>query len=110
MASLFRERRKTARVTVPPGVRLERLLIVTVRVLDISAKGVMMASGQPLTVGQIAKLRMKLAYQPIEANIEVWRVVPADGPTRSYRIAARFVGLDEATSRIVKQFVAERQR
>ncbi len=105
------ERRRERRVTVPAGVaHAEWPLAITVRVVDIAAGGVLLASPVPLDPGQEARLKMRLGDRPVEADIEVNRSVMPGGGKRGYDIGARFVAAGESLRRTLKQFLASGER
>ena len=98
------ERRRFARVTVR-DLNSERRVSMSVRVRDISLSGVLMLASRPLEEGQYGHLSTRFGAQPLEADIEVRRVSTTRDDRGAYRIAARFVGLDEAARRTMRQFL-----
>jgi hypothetical protein len=97
-------------VTVSAGVRIERPVVMSARLLDIGKRGVLIASSQPLEVGQVAQLSARLGSRAVEASIEVRRVSRAREGTEGYCIGARFVGLDAAALEVLEQFLADGHR
>jgi c-di-GMP-binding flagellar brake protein YcgR len=84
-------------------------MALTVRLVDISAGGVLLSSTQKLNIGQRARLRTTLGADPFNAEIEVRRV--ADGSLEGngrgrYRVGAVFASLDEAATRSVDHFLS----
>ncbi len=106
MREAFLERRRGPRVTLShDGVRSERALAMSVRLLDIGMNGVLLASSHPFEVGQHARMSTRLGNCTIDADVVVRRVSHVGGD-QGYRIGARFVSLDEATRLAMQQFVA----
>ncbi len=110
MAEGFVDRRREPRVTVSADVRSERPLAVSVRLIDIGLSGVLMASSLPFQVGQFARLSARLGDRAIDTDIEIRRVSPRRDEKGGYAIGARFVSLDEATRRVMQQFLAAGNR
>jgi len=106
MVESFLERRHGLRVRVDGGIRSDRAFAVSVRVLDIGATGVLLASSQSFEVGQHARMSARLGDRQIEAEVVVRRVDAAGGDKGGYKIGARFVSLDEATRHTLQQFLA----
>jgi hypothetical protein len=109
MSEAFLERRREPRVPVTDDQRVGIPLAATVRLMDISASGVLISSSQRLTVGQRARLHTTLGSDPFNAEVEVCRVAEAgrDGSGRgSYRIGASFTRLDEAATRSMNHFLS----
>ena len=84
-------------------------MALTVRLVDISAGGVLLSSSQKLNIGQRAKLRTRLGTDPFNVEIEVRRV--ADGSLEGngrgrYRVGAVFTSLDEVATRSVSRFLS----
>ena len=99
------ERRREPRFAVPAGgAQAARYFTVSVRVVDLAASGVLLASPVPLEVGQGGLLRLRLVDEPIEANIAVRRVATLVGQTQGYHIGARFVALSESVRLAMKKF------
>ena len=103
------ERRREPRVPMTDGPNVGLPMGLTVRLVDISAGGVLLSSSQRMQVGQRARLRTTLGAEPFNVEIEVRRVAEGgpDGATRGrYRVGAVFTGLDEAASRSVNHFLS----
>ena len=107
MTEGFLERRRAPRVAVAPGSGMGVPTALTVRVLDISASGVLISSPQKVNVGQRAPLQLSLGGEPLNVDVEVRRV--ADGTQEMgrnrYRLGAAFVAPDEYTRRSVQHFL-----
>jgi hypothetical protein len=107
MTEAFLERRRAPRVAVATGAHVSAPTALTVRLLDISANGVLMSSPQKMSVGQRARLQVTLGGEPLNVEVEVSRV--ADGTQEigrhRYRLGARFVSPDEYARRSVQHFL-----
>ena len=78
-----------------------------VRVVDISAAGVLLHSTQPLGVGSRGALRLSLAGKPFAADVLVERVIGGTGPAEGYRIGAKFVSINAEHLNVIERFVAQ---
>ena len=106
-AEFFVERRLAPRRKVTGGVRSDRAVAVSVRVLDIGPSGILVMSSMAFEVGQCARLTTRFGDRAIDADVEVRRVLaPRDG-SGTYRIGARFISLSEEARRAMKQFLAD---
>jgi hypothetical protein len=84
-------------------------MALTVRLVDISAGGVLLSSSQKMALGRRARLHTTLGADPFNVEVEVRRL--ADGSLESngrgrYRIGAVFTTLDEASGRSVNRFLS----
>ena len=103
------ERRREPRVPMRDDQKVGLPTALTVRLVDISAGGVLISSSQKMNIGQRARLRTTLGADPFNAEIEVRRVAEAgsDGNGRGrFRIGAVFTSLDEAAKRSVNHFLS----
>jgi hypothetical protein len=110
MADAFLERRRTPRVRVGDDRHLALPQALTVRVVDISNSGVLLASPQRLEVGQRARLQATLGREALSVEVEVRRVVEGlqEGYGRGrFRVGAVFVAPDEAARRSVQGFLRD---
>jgi len=108
MSDAFLERRREPRVPMKDGERVGQPTGLTVRLMDISADGVLLFSPQKLHVGQKARLRTTLGADPFNAELEVRRVADAGSATvgrGGYRIGAVFTGMDEMSGRSMRYFL-----
>ena len=108
MAEALLERRREPRVPMRDDQTVGLPLGLTVRLLDISANGVLLFSSQALSFGQRATLRTMLGADPFNVDIEVRRVSAggaSGAPGGGYRVGATFVGLDEKANRSVRRFL-----
>lgn len=109
MSQAFLERRREPRVPMKDDHVVGLPMALTVRLVDISAGGVLLTSSQRMNIGQRARLHTTLGTDPLNVEVEVRRVADgnADGTGRGrYRIGAVFTTLDEASSRSVNQFLS----
>ncbi len=103
------ERRREPRVPIRGDQKVGLPMALTVRLVDISAGGVLLSSSQKMNIGQRARLRTTLGADPFNAEIEVRRVADGslDGNDRGrYRLGAVFTSLDEAATRSVAHFLS----
>ena len=102
------ERRHEPRVPMRDGETVSVPTGLTVRLVDISANGVLFFSPQKLSLGQKARLRTTLGADPFNVDLEVRRVAngrSAGSPGGGYRIGAAFTAMDEASDRSVRRFL-----
>ena len=110
MADAFLDRRRTPRVTVGGDQELGVPMALTVRVVDISASGVLISSPQRMTIGQRARLRTTLGTKPLNVEVEVRRIAEyhGEGNTRGrYRLGAVFVNPDDVARESVHYFLRD---
>jgi len=92
---------------MPAGTHVAVPVPLTVRLIDISASGVLISSPQRMEVGQRARLQLTLGGEPLNVEVEVKRV--AVGPEaigrNRYRLGASFVTPNEYARRSVEQFL-----
>jgi hypothetical protein len=107
MTEAILERRREPRIPMRADDSAGLPLGLTVRLVDISTSGVLLASPQALELGQRARLSTTLGTGSVNVNIEVRRVSPGGDPGRAggYRIGASFVDPDGASARSVSQFL-----
>jgi hypothetical protein len=109
MSQAYLERRREPRVPMQSDQRIGLPMALTVRLVDISAGGVLLSSSQKMSIGQRARLRTTLGSDPFTAEIEVRRVADAglEGNGRGrFRVGAVFTGLDESAARSVNHFLS----
>jgi c-di-GMP-binding flagellar brake protein YcgR len=109
MPEAYLDRRRDPRVPMGGDQQVGLPMALTVRLVDISAGGVLLSSSQKLNVGQRARLRTSLGADPFNVEIEVRRVAEGggDGNGRGrYRVGAVFTALDEAANRSVSHFLS----
>lgn len=109
MPDAILERRREMRVPMKEDERIGLPAGLTVRLVDISAGGILLFSPQKLHVGQKARLRTTLGADPFNVDLEVRRVADA-GPSAAgrggYRVGAVFTEMDEASGRSVRHFLS----
>jgi c-di-GMP-binding flagellar brake protein YcgR len=77
-----------------------------VRVVDISASGVLLHSTRPLHIGQTGALRFSLGGQPFAADVQVRRVTTA--PTADgFRIGVKFLAVTPEHRQVIERFIAQ---
>jgi hypothetical protein len=108
MSEAFLERRREPRVPMGDDQKVGLPMALTVRLVDISAGGVLLASSQKMSIGQRARLHTTLGADPFNAEVEVRRVADGlEGNGRGrYRIGAVFMALDDVSSRCVNHFLS----
>ena len=113
MSDAFLDRRRTPRVPVGVEHQVGVPVALSVRLLDISASGVLISSPQKMTIGQRARLRTTLGAQALNVEVEVRRVAEhvaqgGNGNGRGhYRMGAVFVHSDDAARASVQHFLRD---
>ena len=109
MPEAYLDRRREPRVPMTDGRTIGLPMALTVRLVDISAGGILLSSSRPMTIGQRARLRTTLGTDPFNAEIEVRRVSEggAEGNGRGrFRVGAVFTALDDMANRSVSHFLS----
>ena len=111
MADAFLDRRRTPRVSVAEDYEIGVPMALTVRLVDISAGGVLISSPQKRAIGQRARLRTTLGAKPLNVEVEVRRIAEAssegiNGRGR-FRLGAVFVAPDDAARSSVQEFLRD---
>jgi hypothetical protein len=109
MSHAMLERRREPRVPMADNQQVGLPMALTVRLVDISAGGVLLTSSQKMSIGQRARLHTSLGSEPLNVEVEVRRVAEGgmEGNGRGrYRIGAVFTALDEASKRSVHHFLS----
>jgi hypothetical protein len=97
------ERRRAVRIPVDGAAHAGIMATNSVRVVDISAGGVLLVSARPAAVGSRGRLSLTLGGNPLAAEVEIRRVVEA--PDRSgFRIGAMFIGMTPAQRDAIERF------
>lgn len=110
MADAFLDRRRTPRVAVGEDHQVGVPMALTVRLVDISASGVLISSPQRMAIGQRARLRARLGTKPLNVEVEVCRVSEhtGEGSNRGrFRMGAVFVQPDDAARASVQHFLRD---
>jgi len=110
MSDAFLERRRSPRVPMHQGIQVGVPMALTVRLVDISASGVLLSSPQKMLIGQRARLQLTLSGEPLNVEVEVRRV--SDGGNEAlgrnrYRLGAVFVTPDDSARRSVQHFLRD---
>ena len=79
----------------------------SVRVLDLSATGVLLQAQDVVGVHSKAMLRLSMGGAPFAAEIEVTRVGPAPQPADGYRIAAQFLAITPNHRQLIERFISQ---
>jgi hypothetical protein len=79
----------------------------TVRLVDISCSGVLLASSRPIGVSERALLRATFDNKPFNSTVEVRRVQVEghEDDAGSFRLAVHFLDLDDGSRRALEQFL-----
>ena len=77
----------------------------SVRVLDLSASGVLLQSRDAVDLRSKAMLRLSVGGSPFAAEIEVMRVAPA--ATDGFRIAAQFLEITPKHRQLIERFISQ---
>lgn len=97
------ERRRAPRVAVADGIPAGITAANSVRVVDISLSGVLLASSRSATVGTRGRLSFTIGGNPLAAEVEIRRVT--ESPDASgFRIGARFVDITPAQRDAIERF------
>jgi hypothetical protein len=78
-----------------------------VRIMDISADGVLLSSARPLEVGTRGSLRLSLGGNPFTAEIQVQRVMSDSGLAPGYSVGAQFVAISADHRQLIQQFIGQ---
>jgi hypothetical protein len=79
----------------------------SVRILDLSAAGVLLQAQGAVGVRSKALLRLSVGGSPFAAEIEVMRVGPAPQPSDGYRIAAQFLVITPKHRQLIERFISQ---
>ena len=79
----------------------------SVRILDLSATGVLMQAQDAVGVHSKALLRLSVSGSPFAAEVEVIRVAPAPLPSDGYRIAAQFREITPKHRQLIERFISQ---
>jgi len=85
------ERRRAVRLPVAGAAQAGIMAATSVRVVDISVGGVLLASSRSAQVGARGRLSLTIAGNPLAAEVEIRRV--AKSPEQEFRIGAMFIGI-----------------
>ena len=79
----------------------------TVRVLDLSATGVLLQAQDAVGLRSKALLRLSVGGSPFAAEVEVMRVGPAPQSSEGYRIAAQFLAITPNHRQLIERFISQ---
>jgi hypothetical protein len=79
----------------------------SVRILDMSATGVLLQARAAVGVHLKALLRLSVGGSPFAAEVEVKRVGPAPLPSDGYRIAAQFLAITPKHRQLIERFISQ---
>jgi len=100
------ERRRAPRLPVEGQAHAGINAASSVRVIDISLGGVLLASPRSALVGARGRLSVTIGGSPLAAEVEIRRVV--DSPDRTgFRIGAMFVGITPAQQDTIERFARQ---
>ena len=99
----FPERRRAPRVALNGPAHAGIVSARSVRVVDISLGGVLLASASGAAVGARGRLSLTLGGSPLAAEVEIRRVVES-ADRGGFRIGAAFVGITQAQQDMIRRF------
>jgi c-di-GMP-binding flagellar brake protein YcgR len=99
------ERRRSPRRTVD-GHTMAVHSAESVRILDLSATGVLLQSRDAVDVNSKAMLRLSVAGSPFAAEIAVTRVAEAP-QSDGFRIAAQFLEITPKHRQLIERFISQ---
>ena len=79
----------------------------SVRILDLSANGVLLQAQGAVGVRSKALLRLSVGGSPFAAEIEVTRVGLAPQLSDGYRIAAQFLAITPKHRQLIERFISQ---
>jgi hypothetical protein len=79
----------------------------SVRILDLSATGVLLHSQEPVVLRSKALLRLSVGGSPFAAEVEVMRVGPSWQTGDGYRIAAQFLAITPNHRQFIERFISQ---
>lgn len=97
------ERRRAPRVSVAGSVLAGITAANSVRVVDISLGGVLLASAKAATVGARGRLSFTIGGNPLATEVEIRRVVETPDAS-GFRIGARFLNITPSQREAIERF------
>ena len=79
----------------------------SVRILELSANGVLLQAQDAVGARSKALLRLSVGGSPFAAEIEVMRVGPAPQASEGYRIAAQFLAITPRHRQLIERFITQ---
>lgn len=96
------ERRRSPRIPLTDG-QVDIVAPDSVRILDISGGGVLLASSRSAMVGSRGRLAFTVGDMPVTVDIDIRRVVAA-ADRSGYWIGAQFVDLPQPQRAAIERF------
>lgn len=88
----FVERRRAPRVSMETGTTLVRPVSMAVKLLDLSADGMLLSCPDPLSPGALPRIVAKLGSRSLDVELDVRHVSNQWDPrVGGYRVGGRFV-------------------
>ena len=81
--------------------------VESVRILDLSASGVLLQSRNSVGGDSKAMLRLSVAGSPFAAEIAVTRVAEAPQSADGFRIAAQFLEITPKHRQLIERFISQ---
>jgi hypothetical protein len=81
--------------------------VESVRVLDLSATGVLLQSRESVDVNSRGTLRLSVAGDPFAAEVAVMRVAAAPKPADGFRVAAQFLDVTPKHRQLIERFISQ---
>jgi hypothetical protein len=107
MDSGFVERRRSPRVAIKTGTTLFRPVSMAVKVLDLSADGMLLSCPDPLSPGALPRVVARLGNRPFDVELDVRHVSNQWDPrVGGYRVGGRFVAPGPQARRAVDGLLA----
>jgi hypothetical protein len=100
------ERRRSPRRIVE-GHSMAVHSVESVRVLDLSASGVLLQASDVVGLRSKALLRLSVGGSPFAAEVEVMRVSRAPQSSEGYRIAAQFLAITPKHRQLIERFISQ---
>ena len=82
-------------------------VVQQVRIVDISAAGVLLYSARALEVGTRASLRLSLDGKPFVAEIQVQRVISNPGDASGCSVGAKFIAVSAEDRQLIERFMTQ---
>ena len=79
----------------------------SVRILDLSATGVLLQAQDAVGVRSKALLRLSMFGSPFAAEVEVTRVGPPSESADGYCIAAQFLAITPKHRQLIERFISQ---
>jgi len=99
------ERRRNVRIACASDAEIRFPVWTTVELVDISARGVLFSSTDPLDVGTRGELRIRLGDQSFAAQIEIRRRDVRPGAPGGHFVGVSFVFVEERNRRHLESFL-----